>query len=52
MGILYSVYARPNDKGIITHIFSSCFEKPTEADILIKSGQGNDYVHVFGGGVK
>ncbi len=49
---MYSVYARANDQGIVTHLFSDFFEKPKSSDILIKSGDGEEYVHVFseGGG--
>lgn len=53
---MYSIYVRTNNQGIVTHIFSSCFEKPKEGDILIKSGQGDEFVHnytdsLYGGGV-
>lgn len=54
---MYSIYVRTNNQGIVTHIFSSCFEKPKEGDILIKSGQGDEFVHnytdsLYGGGYK
>lgn len=43
---VYSVYARPNEDGLVTHIFSDCFEQPEPTDIFIKSGQGDEFVHV------
>jgi len=44
---MYSVYARTNDQRMVTHIFSDMFEKPKPSDILIKSGDGEDCIHVF-----
>lgn len=43
---IYSVYARPNEKGIVIKIFSDCFEQPQLSDVLIKSGRGDEFVHV------
>lgn len=42
----YDVYARTDSKGRVTKIFSSCFEQPEINDILIKSGSGDEFVHV------
>lgn len=42
----YSVYARADTKGRVVHIFSTCFETPEEGDVLIKTGSGDEYVHV------
>lgn len=46
METIYSVYARTNEDGLVTHIFSDCFEQPEPTDIFIKSGQGDEFVHV------
>ncbi len=46
---IYSVYARPNEDGFVTHIFSDCFEQPRATDIFLKSGYGDEFVHVGGG---
>lgn len=36
--IIYNkIYARANEHGIVTHIFSEAFEQPTEQDICIDS---------------
>lgn len=43
---IYDVYARTDNKGRVTKIFSSCFEQPKLDDFLIKSGSGDEYVHV------
>ncbi len=53
---MYSIYARTNNQGVVIHLFSNCFENPKEGDILIKSGQGDEFVHnyidnLYGGGV-
>lgn len=42
----YDVYARINHKNKVIKIFSSCFEQPRKEDILIKSGSGDEFVHV------
>lgn len=42
---MYKVYAR-HIEGIVTHIYSSCFEEYQEGDILIKEGYGDEFVHV------
>lgn len=49
---MYSVYARTREDSVVTHIFSDMFEKPKETDILLKSGDEEEYIHVFceGGG--
>ncbi len=52
METLYSVYARSNDQGIVTHLFSDFFEKPKEGDSLIKSGNGEEFVQIAEGGGK
>lgn len=46
----HHVYARTREDGVVTHLFSDIFEKPKETDILIKSGQGEEYIHIFEGG--
>ena len=43
---IYSVYARANENGKVVKVFSNCFEQPQEEDILIKSGSGDEFVHV------
>lgn len=40
------IYARKNDKGIVTKLFSSVFEQPTGADILIEEGNDEYHAHV------
>lgn len=47
---MYSIYVRPNNEGIVTHIFSDFFEKPKPSDILIKSGDGEEFIHIAEGG--
>ena len=42
----YSVYARADENGKVTKIFSTCFEQPNDTDILLKSGHGDEFVHV------
>ena len=42
----YDVYARINHKNRVVKVFSSCFEQPSKGDILIKSGSGDEFVHV------
>lgn len=54
---MYSIYARTNNQGVVIHLFSNCFETPKEGDILIKSGQGDEFVHnyidnLYGGGYR
>lgn len=43
---VYNVYARVDEKNRVTKIFSDCFEQPTDNDFLIKSGSGDEFVHV------
>lgn len=43
---MFSVYARANSSGLVTHIFSDCFENPKVGDILIKQGNGDEFIHV------
>ncbi len=43
---IYSVYARTNENGRVVKVFSNCFEQPKEGDILVKSGSGDEFVHV------
>lgn len=47
-----NVYARTREDGVVTHLFSDMFEQPKESDFLLKSGEGEEYIHVFceGGG--
>lgn len=49
-----NVYARVREDGVVMHLFSDMFEKPKETDFLLKSGEGEEYIHVFceGGGGK
>lgn len=42
----YSVYARTDADNLVVQIFSDCFSQPQETDTLIKSGHGDEYVHV------
>ena len=42
----YSVYARADENGKVTKIFSTCFEEPLDSDVLLKEGFGDPYVHV------
>lgn len=42
----YKVYARANEDNFVIKIFSSCFENPTDSDVLIKQGLGDEFVHV------
>ena len=44
--IEYSVYARIDENNRVVKVFSNCFEQPQEEDILIKSGSGDEFVHV------
>lgn len=48
MEFIYDVYVRTNKNNKVTKVFSTCFEQPREGDILIKSGSGDEYVHVQG----
>ena len=43
---IYNVYARVDGHGIVIKIFSDCFEQPKSKDILLKSGRGDEFVHV------
>lgn len=43
---IYNVYARVDGHGIVIKIFSDCFEQPKSEDILLKSGSGDEFVHV------
>lgn len=49
---MYSIYARIREDNVVTHLFSDMFEKPKSSDILIKSGDTEEFIHVFGGGGK
>lgn len=42
----YTVYVKINSKGQVERFFSTCFELPQENDVLIKTGQGDEFVHV------
>lgn len=42
----YSVYVRTDENNRVVKVFSNCFEQPQEEDILIKSGSGDEFVHV------
>lgn len=42
-----NVYARVREDGVVMHLFSDMFEKPKETDFLLKSGEGEEYIHVF-----
>ena len=42
----YSVYARTDKNGRVVKVFSNCFEQPQKGDIRIKSGSGDEFVHV------
>lgn len=42
----YSVYARTDANSKVVKILSSCFEQSLDTDILLKSGYGDEYVHV------
>lgn len=43
---IYSVYARTDENGVVIKIFSDCFEKPNLKDIFLKSGRGDEFVHL------
>ena len=43
---IYSVYARTDENNRVVKVFSNCFEQPQNGDILIKSGSGDEFVHV------
>lgn len=43
---IYNVYARVDEKNRVTKIFSDCFEQPNFDDVLLKSGSGDEFVHV------
>lgn len=45
---MYKVYARTNEDGYVTKIFSEVFEAPEETDHLLKEGDGEEYAHVHG----
>lgn len=45
---IFSVYARPDENNRVIKIFSTCFEQPLDTDILLKSGNGDEFVHVQG----
>ena len=42
----YSVYARVDENNKVIKVFSSCFEQPKDTDILLKTGSGDEFVHV------
>ena len=44
----YSVYARPNENNKVIKVFSTCFEQSQDTDILLKTGSGDEFVHVQG----
>ena len=43
---VFQVYARPNEKGEVVKIFSTCFFQPQEGDVLLKEGSGDEFAHV------
>ena len=45
---MYKVYARTNEDGYVTKIFSEVFEDREETDHLLKEGDGEEYAHVQG----
>ena len=42
----YKVYARADENGKVTKIFSTCFEQPNDTDVVLKEGSGDEFVHV------
>lgn len=46
MPTTYKVYARADETGKVTKIFSTCFEQPNDTDLLLKEGSGDEFVHV------
>lgn len=40
------IYARPNDEGVVTKLFSSVFYTPEDGDILIEEGNEDYHAHV------
>jgi len=46
------VYARTREDGVVTYIFSDMFENPKKTDILLKSGDGEEFIHIAEGGGK
>ena len=45
---MYSVYAKKNKQDKVEKIYSDCFEVYEDGDVLIKQGQGDEFVHVNG----
>ena len=43
---VFQVFARPNEKGDVIKIFSTCFFQPQEGDVLLKEGSGDEFAHV------
>lgn len=43
---VFQVYARPNEKGDVVKIFSTCFEPPQEGDVFLKEGSGDEFALV------
>ena len=43
---IYSVYARTDENNRVVKVFSDCFEQPQEGDSFLKSGSGDEFVHV------
>lgn len=43
---IYNVYARVDSRNRVTKIFSDCFEEAGLNDILLKTGSGDEFVHV------
>ena len=44
----YSAYVRADENNKVIKVFSSCFEQPKDTDILLKTGSGDEFVHVQG----
>lgn len=43
---IYKVLAKVNDKGQVDNIYSTCFKEACPDDILIKEGDGDEFIHV------
>lgn len=44
--ITNKIYARPDESGTVTKLFSSVFEKPQPGDIMLEEGNADYHAHV------
>lgn len=45
----YSIYARADNNNKVIEIFSTYFKSSTANDVLLKSGEGEEFIHIGGG---